>query len=102
MAPRGLEKWQEVGDLSRGTSILSFGKLNFDSFKISTPVENLALLKMTRPAHEWQKIVCGESFQEFEQAQSICESSHGWPRIDRIFTDMHKADHHIGSPATFV
>ena len=34
LAPRGLEKWQEVDDLSRATSILRFGNLNFLDFGI--------------------------------------------------------------------
>ena len=45
-----------------------------------------------RPAAAWQKLATEFNIREFEQPSYTCENSHGWSRIDRIYTDMHKAD----------
>ena len=60
--------------------------------RIAKSTANIATSYEQRPAVEWQKIVRESGLQEFEQADYTCENSHGWSKIDRIYTDMHKAD----------
>ena len=60
--------------------------------RIAKETAKTAAVQERRPTVEWQKLAQEAGCQEFEQAQFTCENSHGWSRIDRIYTDMHKAD----------
>ena len=45
-----------------------------------------------RVTDEWNRLAQESNLQEFLQPEFTCETSHGWSRIDRIYTNMHKAD----------
>ena len=44
-----------------------------------------------RSANAWRNVAQQMGFSEFEQTGFTCENSHGWSRIDRIYSDLHKA-----------
>ena len=62
------------------------------SDRIRKATGDLATAQEHRPVVEWQMLAKQAGLQEFEQAHFTCENSHGWSRIDRIYTDLHKAD----------
>ena len=39
----------------------------------------------------WNEAMKGKLLQEFEQTEFTCENSHGWSRIDRVYTSLHPA-----------
>ena len=92
----------QVQDICRIKSLLDSsahnlvaGDWNFvehSTDRIAKSTANVATSYEKRPAVEWQKVAQESGLQEFEQANYTCENSHGWSRIDRIYTDMHKAD----------
>jgi endonuclease/exonuclease/phosphatase family metal-dependent hydrolase len=44
-----------------------------------------------RQTKQWNQSVSQRGFHEFEQREYTCENSHGWSRIDRIYSDLHAA-----------
>jgi endonuclease/exonuclease/phosphatase family metal-dependent hydrolase len=44
-----------------------------------------------RQAEQWNLSVGQRGLHEFEQPEYTCENSHGWSRIDRIYSDLHAA-----------
>ena len=45
-----------------------------------------------RQADQWKQSMTISGFKEFEQSMYTCENSHGWSRIDRIYSDLHAAN----------
>eukprot|EP00973_Karenia_brevis_P023510 3237688-Karenia_brevis.AAC.1 len=43
----------------------------------------------------WEATLGRTKLSEFEQQEYTCESSHGWSRIDRAYTNMHAADFNV-------
>ena len=45
-----------------------------------------------RNANTWNDIAAKLGLKEFVQDSFTCENSHGWSRIDRVYTNLHLAD----------
>ena len=45
-----------------------------------------------RQTYDWERMSKKRKLLEFEQSSYTCENSHGWSRIDRVYTSMHQAD----------
>ena len=43
------------------------------------------------PKNCWRKLARDLGVHEFQQPAYTCETSHGWSRIDRAYTDIHSA-----------
>ena len=44
-----------------------------------------------RQSERWKQCVRARDFQEFYQPNFTCENSHGWSKIDRVYSDLHAA-----------
>lgn len=42
-----------------------------------------------RHARKWMQMARARKLHEYEQNRYTCENSHGWSRIDRVYTSMH-------------
>jgi hypothetical protein len=60
--------------------------------RIAKATATTAVTCDSRPAKIWGDIAQRWGFNEFEQDRYTCENSHGWSKIDRICTDLHKAN----------
>ena len=71
------------------------GDFNFTempSDRIAKQTADLSKSEDRRQTEEWKQYVHARGFREFHQPHYSCENSHGWSRIDRVYSDLHAAN----------
>ena len=98
--PESLEnKFNAIRDLNKAMdpsahNIVAgdFDFVEHPSDRIAKASANVATSEDCRAAEQWKRHMSHHKLQEFEQEHFTCEHSHGWSRIDRIYTDLHAAN----------
>ena len=69
-----------------------FNFVEFHTDRLAKLTANTSLIEDRKQTEAWKRLAAQCTLQEFEQPHFTCEHSHGWSRIDRVYTDLHKAN----------